>query len=84
VAQPRDADPVADGEARSSVADGVDASDDLVAGHGVGPVHGEVALDEVEVGAAHPADRDADAHLATARFRLGQVGERERCMETGD
>ncbi len=55
VAQPGDADPLADVEPRRSRPASLDGADDLVAGHDPWPVRREVALGEVQVGAADAA-----------------------------
>ena len=41
-----------------------DPTDDLVTWHGVGPMRGEVAFGEVQIGAAHAARRHSDQHFA--------------------
>ena len=69
VAQPRDADPLADREACRARTERVDRADDLVAGNDVGPARREVALGEVQVGAADAAHVDPHAQLARARAR---------------
>ena len=65
-------------------ADRVDDADDLVAGHDVGPPGRQVALGEVQVGAAHAAHRDADPDLARAGLRLGPLDERQRARRRSD
>src|SRR5262249_21742293 len=76
--QPRHTDPVADRSARAARPERVDASDDLVAGgdRQVGQL--EVALDDVEIGAAAPARRDGGAHLPGTGRRHRPLDELER------
>ena len=54
---------------RGRRAGGVDDADDLVAGHDVGAVGGQIALGEMEVGAADAADRDPHPDLTDSRNR---------------
>ena len=77
MAQPGDADALAEREARRTGAEGVDHADDLVAGHDAAAARREVALGEVEVGATDAADGHAHADLARARFGNGSHGRDE-------
>ena len=53
-------------------------TDDLVPGHERQLGLGQLAIDDVEVGAAHAAGRDCDEDLARARLGIGQLGLAER------
>lgn len=78
--QPRDADPVADGEPVRARPGRQDSADDLVAGAGAGPARGQVALGEVQVGAAHAARLDGHQQVVA-----GDVGHHsaDRGQRTG-
>ncbi len=76
--EPRDPDPLPDDEPRRPAPDGVDDSDDLVAGDDSVPTRCQVALGEVQVGAAHAAAPDPDPGLAGARQGIRALGEDER------
>jgi hypothetical protein len=51
----------------------LDGPDDLVAGDQRQPVRRVVAVENVQIGAANPAARDADDHVVRPRLRLGNV-----------
>jgi len=62
----------------------VDA-DDLVAGHERQLRVGQLAVDDVQVGAADPAGADADEQLAGLGLRLGELGRLEpRALRSQD
>jgi hypothetical protein len=67
VAQPRDAHTVAGLEAPCARAPALDSTDDLMARHDRWPDERELALDDVQIGAAHAARADADQDLAGFR-----------------
>src|SRR5690606_38818055 len=69
VAEPRDADALAEREARDAGAERVHTADDLVAGNDRPLRMLEVTVRDVEVGAAHATGRDLDPHLACCRLR---------------
>jgi hypothetical protein len=77
-AQPGYAHPFAFGEALGPPSASLHDSYDLVARDCARPVGGKVALGEVEVCAADPADRDPHLHLPRARLGLGHFAELER------
>ena len=92
--QPRHADPVAHGERRRLlVAAGVDAvgtrpegghlADDLVAGHHGRAVRRQLALQDVQVGAAHATGQHPQQHLAGSRLGHRQFDELERRLLHG-
>src|SRR5262249_40061173 len=68
VPQPRDPEAIADHKARRAGPNRVDDTNDFVAGHDMDAVDREVALRDMQVGAAHTAHRHAHAHLALARL----------------
>ena len=74
-AEPGDADGVALGE---TLARSDSAADDLVTRHERQPGVRQLAVDDVEVGAAHAAGRDGDEDLALRRLGIGQLGLAER------
>ena len=76
--QPRDADALARCEPRRARAEPVDDAHDLVTGDHLRPMRWQVALGEMQVGAAHAADRHADPQLTRGRFRSGPLDERQR------
>ena len=67
--QPGDADPIADPEPVGAGSAGVHVADDLVAGGDLRAARRQVALGEMQVGAAHPAAGDADPDLSGPRYR---------------
>ena len=67
--QPGHSDAIAHREPDAVRAQCVDDTDDLVAGHGVMAMWFEIALGQVQVGAAHAAAANADADLAGPGFR---------------
>ena len=58
--------------------DGADASDDLVADDQRQLWLGQLAIDQVEIGAADSAGRHVEAHLTRARLGCGQLSEAKR------
>ena len=62
--EPGDADPFADGEALDAGAELLDDADDLVAGNDRQPLVRQLAVDDMQIGAADAAGLDADQHLA--------------------
>ena len=80
--EPRHADPVADRRAFGALAERVDHADDLMPEDEGQDRFGEVAVDDMEVGAADPADMDAEPHLARARLGVGQLGGAQRRSRT--
>ena len=68
-AQPCDADPIADFEAPAPGTQAFDHTDDLVSGNDSGMFAGKIALDEVQVGPANAAGRDAHRNLSRSRNR---------------
>ena len=56
----------------------LDRTDDLVADHERKLRVGELAVHDVQVGAAHAAHVDTDEHLARSRLRLRQLSQRSR------
>src|SRR5262249_13122934 len=64
LAQPRDSDPRAQAEARASGTASCDRADDLVAGNDSRKTWRQIALGNVEIGAAYAAGPDADENLA--------------------
>src|SRR5205823_2590244 len=65
--KPRHSDAIPEREVLTAVAERVDHADDLVAGNDRQAGQVEVALDDVQVGAAAPARVHAHAHLARRR-----------------
>ncbi len=80
--EPRHADPVADRQAFGALAERVDHADDLMPEDEGEDRFGEVAVDDMEVGAADPADMDAEPHLVRARLGVGQLGGAQRRSRT--
>jgi hypothetical protein len=78
VSQPGNANPIPDGEPIGPGPNRVDQPDDLVTRDNSRPVHGEVTLDDVQVGATDPADQDSHPDLALSRSRRWDLGETER------
>src|SRR5690606_5635105 len=76
--QPRHPDPVTDGEPLRPGTARLDAPDDLVAGHGPGSARGEVALGQVQVGAAHTARLHPDPDLTGSGLRHRQLDRLQR------
>src|SRR6185437_4122452 len=70
-AQPRHADPFTDRERTRVRTQGFDASNDLVSRGDPGPAGRQVALGEMQVGAAHATARDPDEDVG--RSRLGPI-----------
>ena len=69
VAEPRNADPVADREVGDAVAEPLDDADDFMARHERNFRVQQLAVDHVQVGSAHAAGPYADQHLAGQRNR---------------
>ena len=67
VRQPGNADPLADGEILDPGAEPLDQADHLVAGNDRQPRIGQLAVDDVQIGAADAAGFDANQQLAPAR-----------------
>ncbi len=67
IAEPRHADAHPRSEALDAVAQGLDAPDDLVPEHERKLRLRELAVEDMQVGAAHPARRDLDQDLVRAR-----------------
>ena len=77
-AQPGDADPLAHREPLGAGPAPVDPAHDLVAGHDVAAMGGQVALDHVQVGPAHAAGADPDPDLARSGLGIGPLAEHQR------
>src|SRR5438876_831611 len=74
-AEPGYADPLAGAQRRDAGAYRLDGADDLVAGHHRQAGHRQLAVDEMEVGAADRAGAHPQPHLAGARLgRLALLG----------
>ena len=73
VAEPRDADAIAQGETGRTDAARHHAADDLVAGHDRRPAGREVALGHVQIGAADAAHGHLHQHLGRRRFGHGAL-----------
>jgi len=73
-AEPRHADPLAQGETLDALAQPGHPPDDLVAGHDRQSRVLELAVHNMEVGAAHAACGDLDQHLAPSGYRDRTVG----------
>jgi hypothetical protein len=71
--EPRDSDAIADGEPARSVAELRYLGDDLMPGDQGKLGIGELAVDHVEVGAAHAAGVDAGEQLALSRARIVEL-----------
>jgi hypothetical protein len=69
VAQPRNPDAIADGEALAAVSARVDFADDFVTGNRVRAVRPDVPFGEVKIRATHAARANADADFARAGLR---------------
>lgn len=65
VSQPRDAHSFAHTHAFHACTDGIDAPDDFVSGNDRHLRIGQLAIDHVQVGAAHATGADRDAYLAS-------------------
>ena len=79
LAQPGDADPRAGGsEARASGATAYDRADDLVTGDDSRMARRQVALGDVEVGAADAAGLDTDENLARAGLGHRKLNRKQR------
>jgi hypothetical protein len=76
--QPRDADPVPELQARALRAERIDVPDHLVPRHDRQVRQLELALDDVQVGAAAAARVDPDAHLTGAGLGIGALDQLER------
>jgi hypothetical protein len=72
MAQPGYADAVADFEAFDRSAERADAADDFMAGNYRQFGLGQVAVDDVQVGAANAAGGNTDLDLLRTGFRIGQ------------
>ena len=69
--QPGDADVVAHRVLGDRGADGHDLADHLVSRHHLRPMHRQIALGDVQVGAAHPARAHLHQHLVVAGSGTG-------------
>jgi hypothetical protein len=78
VSEPGDANPISDGESIGSRPNRIDQPDDLVTRDNSRPVHGKVTFDDVQVGAANPADQGSDPDLALFGGRRWDLAETER------
>ena len=83
VVEPRDPDPLPDARAVDARADRVDHPHRLVPGDHAGAPHCELALDDVEIGAADRARAHRDPHLALARDHRLAVREAQRALAHG-
>ena len=73
VREPGNADPLADREAFDAGAEPLDEADDLVAGNDRQPLVRQLAVDDVQIGAADAAGLDADQQLRRPRRGLGRA-----------
>jgi hypothetical protein len=78
VAQPGNTNPIPDGESIGSRPDSIDQPDHFVTRYNSRPVHRKVAFDDVQVGAANPADQDSHPDLPLFWGRRWDLGETER------
>ena len=69
MAQPRDADPIADRETVGAGAQSDDFADDLVPRRHPGPVHCQISLGDVQIGPAHPARQYRDEQFTGRGMR---------------
>ena len=76
--QPGDPDAIAGAPRRDARPAARDAADHLMTGHDLRALRRELALDDVQVGAADAAHLDAHQHLAGPRLGHGAFDERER------
>ena len=83
-AHPGDADACADGEFRSVAADSADLADDLVAGDDGGRERRQIALDDVQVGAADSAGDDAEQDVAGKDSGRRDVFDAEEVAGSGE
>ena len=75
--QPRHTRAVAGRPSRDAGAQGLDPADDLVAGHDRKPPRRQIALGDLQVGAANATGEHAQEQLTFDRFRSGNVAELE-------
>ncbi len=75
VAQPRNPDPLAEPEALHARPERIDPTDDLVAGDDRQMGVWQIAVDHMQVGAAHPAGGDLHPNLAAAGLAIGEIGQ---------
>ena len=78
VPEPRNADPIADVQMRHAVTYHVDEADDLMSGDDRDLNGRQVAVDDVEIGAADAARANADDHFAGQRNRNFAITQLER------
>jgi len=78
VAEPGDADPLAEAQPRYARPDRLDAADDLVTGDDRRFRIGQVSVQNMQVGATDAAGEHLDPHLALARFAVRQLGPDQR------
>jgi hypothetical protein len=71
--QPWHADAAANFKRGDTVADQIDAADNLVARYERKFGIWQLAIDTMQVGTAHAACRDANTHLAISRSRIGPL-----------
>jgi hypothetical protein len=77
-AEPRHADALPDVKRIDAVAQQIDAADDFVARHNGKPGIGQLAINDVQVGAAHPARRHPHSDFSSYRPRIGPLHQSER------
>ena len=77
-AKPRHADALPDVKRIDAVANHIDAADDFVTGHDGKFGIGQLAINDVQVGAAHPTCRYANSDLANCRPWIGRFHKPER------
>src|SRR5262245_9922467 len=73
LAQPGDADAVADLPAATAGAERIDNADDLVPRHDARLLRRQLTLHDVQIGTTDAAHRDPHANLGRSRHRFGQV-----------
>jgi hypothetical protein len=73
VAEPRNADALAELQSLDVRSDGVDAAHDLVAGNYWNPRGGQLAVNDMQVGTAHAAGRHIHPNLTLARLAIGEL-----------
>jgi len=83
VEYPGDPDPITDGQALDSLADGIDAADHLMARNDRQVRRYGSALDLIQFGMADAADQDAQAHLAGTGRRNGDIHRLQRPLMQG-
>jgi hypothetical protein len=71
--QPRHADAATNSKRSDTIADHIDAADNFVAGYEREPGIWQFAIDNMQVGAAHAARRDANSHLTVSWPRIGPL-----------